>query len=221
MKILIDVLISIFLVALGYVAVCYYFNQKKWNSKDVISLKFSKNKIIYLAGTVIATIVMIVVLNAVYELELLSQVKLLTLVLMIFPISAVDYRVQKIPNQFIVTALALRLLIYVVEIIVSPKRAGITFIDNLLGAFIISLFFLLLLVIFKNSVGMGDVKLFFVMGMYQGLWGVVNSVFFSLFVSFVLSVGLLITKKKQKTDTISFGPSILLGTIIGICLSGM
>lgn len=221
MEILIDVLISIFLVILGYVAVCYYFNQKKWNSKDVLSLKLSKNKITYLALSALATIVMIVMLNSVYTIELLSQVKLLTLVLIIFPISAVDYRIQKIPNQFIVAALVLRILIYVAEIIISPKGAWITFIDNLLGAFIISLFFLLLLVIFKNSIGMGDVKLFFVMGMYQGLWGVVNSVFFSLLVSFVLSVALLITKKKQKTDTISFGPSILLGTIIGICLSGM
>lgn len=64
-------------------------------------------------------------------------------------------------------------------------------------------------------------KLFAVMGLYQGLWGAVNSVFFSLLASFVVSVALLISKKKGRKDTISFGPSILIGTIAAIGLAGM
>ena len=57
-------------------------------------------------------------------------------------------------------------------------------------------------------------------GLYQGIWGATNAVFFSLLVSFFLSVVLLILKRVTKKDVISFAPSILLGTVISILLSG-
>lgn len=99
------------------------------------------------------------------------------------PIAAVDLRVQKVPNKLLLVALAIRVLIYIAEFIVSVPAAVNTLKDNLLGAIIIGAFFLLLLLVFKNSIGMGDIKLFAVMGLYQGLWGAINSVFFSLMVS--------------------------------------
>ena len=110
---------------------------------------------------------------------------------------------------------------YIPEFISSPATGFLILKDNLVGAAVIGIFFFLLFLVFKNSIGMGDIKLFAVMGLYQGLWGAVNSVFFSLVVSFVLSVGLLITRKKGRKDTIPFGPSILIGTAIAIGLAGM
>ena len=80
---------------------------------------------------------------------------------------------------------------------------------------------MVLLLAFKNSIGMGDIKLFAVMGLYQGLWGVINSVFFSLAASFVISIAFLITKKKGRKDSIAFAPSIFVGTVVAICLAGM
>ena len=75
--------------------------------------------------------------------------------------------------------------------------------------------------LFKNSVGMGDVKLFAVIGLYQGLWGAVNSVFFSFIVSFINAVVLLITRKKKKSDVIAFAPCIMIGTVMAISFAGM
>ena len=78
-----------------------------------------------------------------------------------------------------------------------------------------------MLLIFRNSIGMGDVKLFALMGLYQGLWGAFNAVFFSFVVSFVAAVALLATRKKNRKDVIPFGPSVLLGTILAVSLSGI
>ncbi|MEE1124894.1 MAG: prepilin peptidase [Acutalibacteraceae bacterium] len=212
---------SIVLLLVGYVSACYYLNGVKWNSKNVEVLKLTRNKIIYLCFGVIAVATLITLFQIVYNLKLISQIKLLTLVLIILPVAAIDLRLQKIPNQFMLAALVLRLVIYIPEFIISASNAFSTLKDNILGALIIGVFFILLLLIFKNSIGMGDIKLFAIMGLYQGLWGAINSVFFSLVVSFVVSVALLISRKKEKKDTISFGPSILLGTIIAIGLAGM
>lgn len=221
MIIAVDIILSIALILYGYISACYYLHNVKWNSKNTAVLKPTRNKVFYLLFAVLTVAVLVTVFQVIYNLDLLTQIKLLTLVLIIFPVSVIDLRLQKIPNQFILVALILRICIYVAEFIVSVPAALETLKDNLLGAVTISVFFLLLLLIFKNSIGMGDIKLFAVMGLYQGLWGAINSVFFSLIVSFIISVVLLISKKKKRKDTISFGPSILLGTIVAIGLSGM
>lgn len=221
MIIAIDIILSLILIFIGYISVCYYLNNIAWNSINVTVLRPSKNKIIYLSLEILTVAFIIVLFQAVYKLDAISQIKLLVLVLIIFPIAAIDLKLQKIPNCFILSALVIRGLIYIAEFIISVPAAFSTLKDGFLGAIILGGFFLLLLLIFKNSIGMGDIKLFVVMGLYQGLWGAINSVFFSLIVSFFISISLLIGKKKGRKDTIPFGPSVLLGIIIAIALSGM
>jgi len=221
MTIAVDILLSIILIAAGYVYTCYYFNNVKLNTFNGVALKITRNKILYLVAAVIAAGVLITLFETVYFLNVIPQVKLLSLVLVMFPIAAIDFRIQKIPNQLLIAALIIRIMIYIAEFIVSAPAAFNVLKDNLLGAIVIGVFFWVILLVFKNSIGMGDIKLFVVMGLYQGLWGAINSIFFSLLVSFVLSAGLLITRKKGRKDTISFGPSILLGTIIAMGLAGI
>lgn len=221
MIIAIDIILSLILIFIGYISVCYYLNNIAWISINLTVLRPSKNKIIYLSLEILTVAFIIVLFQAVYKLDAISQIKLLVLVLIIFPIAAIDLKLQKIPNCFILSALVIRGLIYIAEFIISVPAAFSTLKDGFLGAIILGGFFLLLLLIFKNSIGMGDIKLFVVMGLYQGLWGAINSVFFSLIVSFFISISLLIGKKKGRKDTIPFGPSVLLGIIIAIALSGM
>ncbi len=221
MTIAIDIILSLILIFIGYISVCYYLNNIAWISINLTVLRPSKNKIIYLSLEILTVAFIIVLFQAVYKLDVISQIKLLVLVLIIFPIAAIDLKLQKIPNCFILSALVIRGLIYIAEFIISVPAAFSTLKDGFLGAIILGGFFLLLLLIFKNSIGMGDIKLFVVMGLYQGLWGAINSVFFSLIVSFFISISLLIGKKKGRKDTIPFGPSVLLGIIIAIALSGM
>lgn len=221
MTIAIDALLAVVFIAAGYIYACYYLNHIQWSEKNTDVLKLTKNKMVYLVCAVATAGCLIFLFQTLYMLNWIQSAKLLGLVLILFPIAAIDSRLQKIPNQLLIAALAFRALIYIPEFIISPSGAFMTLKDNLLGAAIISGFFLLLLLGFKNSIGMGDIKLFAVMGLYQGIWGAVNSVFFSLLVSFFVSVVLLITKKKSRKDTMSFGPSILIGTAIAIGMAGM
>lgn len=221
MTILICGILSVVLIAAGYIGTCYYLNNIGDKTMDLAVLKPNKRKVLYLAFGMATAILLITLFQLIYRQPLLSQMRLLTLALLILPMACVDAKTQKIPNRFLLVGLAIWALFTIAEFIFSAKTAVGTLLDGLLGAAIIGGFFLLLLLIFKNSIGMGDIKLFALMGLYQGLWGAVNAVFFSLLVSFVLSVLLLITKKKNRKDTIPFGPSILFGTIIAISLSGM
>lgn len=216
-----DIIITLILLVAGYVYTCYYFNDVRTVTFNKDALRLTRNKIIYLLVGIGTAGMLIILFETVYLLDTVPQIKLLSLVMIMLPVAAVDLRVQKVPNRLLIAALAIRLVIYVVEFIISVPAAFNTLKDNLLGAAVVGGFFLLLLLVFKNSIGMGDIKLFAVMGMYQGLWGAINSVFFALMVSFVFAVGLLITRKKGRRDTISFGPSIFIGTVIAIGLAGM
>lgn len=221
MIIVVDIAFSAILIVIGYIAVCYYLNNVKWNTIHFFALKPNRNKMLYLLVGVAACVGLIIMFQLFYHLSLIAQMKLLCLILIILPAAAVDYKIQKIPNQFILMAFILRCFFYIPECLLSSQSVILILKDNLLGAVVIGAFFLLLALVFKNSIGMGDIKLFAIMGLFQGLWGVVNSVFFSLLVSFFLSLFLLISKKKGRKDTIPFGPSIFLGTVIAIGLAGM
>lgn len=222
-KILIEIVWCLILAFCGYIATIYYLHDIKWNEKNLSIIKVnSKNRLFYLVCAVSTSIGMSIVFCTIYSSNtLLDQVKLLTLIMLLLPMSVIDYKTHKIPNKFILTALVLRIICYCFEFIVSPIEAWITMKENLIGAVIIGGFFLIILLVFKNSIGMGDIKLFAVMGLYQGLWGVINSVFFSLVASFFLSVFLLLSKKKKRKDVIPFGPCIFVGTIVAIGLSGI
>lgn len=221
MNILIPVLLSLILLAAGYGYVCFYLSGTKWSEKQLAPLRPDRNKVLYLICALVVIAGLLTLFEGTYHLALLPRIKLLCLVMLLFPAAAIDLRVQKIPNLLVLTGLIVRCVLYIPEFILSPKGALGILKDNLLGAVVIGLFFLIILLLFKNSIGMGDVKLFAVIGLYQGLWGGINSVFFSLVASFVLSVFLLITKKKSRKDTISFGPSILVGTVVAMALAGM
>ncbi len=216
-----DIVLSLILLAVGYVGVCCYLNGYKPNKLEFRSLKLTKNRLLYLLVGAVTVAALVACLNITSSIDLVTRMSLITLVLLILPVSAVDMRLQKIPNIFLVVGLAVRVVYLAVMYIQDVGNAWIVTKDSLIGAVIIGLFFLFLLIVFKNSIGMGDVKLFALMGLYQGLWGAINSVFFSLLVSLFVSIALLITKKKGRKDTISFGPSIYLGTIIAMCIAGM
>ena len=223
MKITIEILSSLILICLGYVSACVYLKNdclKPFKLNDITVN--TKSRLIYIIFAVVASAGIITLFNTLYASNsMVHCLKLLTLIECIIPMAAVDHRKHKIPNQFLLFALGLRVVFYIIEFIISVSSAFDTLKDNAIGAAVIGVFFLLISLVFKNSIGMGDIKLFAIMGLYQGLWGAFNSVFFSLLVSFFLAIGLLITRKKKRKDAISFGPSILLGTIIAIGLSGI
>lgn len=212
---------SVIALLLGYWGANGYLHGIKLKEEWPRLFRFSRNKCLYLLVGACLCATMIVVFRVTYKMSLLNQMRLLSLVLVILPTAAVDLRMHKMPNQFLLAGLVIRALLLGVSYTDNTRSAWTETKDCLIGAVVYGGFFLLMLLMFKNSVGMGDIKLFALIGLYQGLWGAFSSVFFSLLASFFLSIFLLITKKKGRHDVVAFGPCILIGTFASICLSGM
>ena len=82
---------------------------------------------------------------------------------------------------------------------------------------LLALLFFLLLVVFTKGKGMGfgDVKLSFFMGLLLGIPGVIISLYIAFLTgAFVAIILILWRKKRFFKDTISFGPFLVLGTLI-------
>lgn len=218
-----EILCVLLLGTASYFAAYCYFRDLSCRSLPVReALVMTRNRLFFLLGAALSGAILIIMFHWKYpDTGLIHRLKRLSLVMLMFPMAAVDLRQQKIPNPFLLAALIVRLLFLAAELIINVHSAWATLLDGLVGAAVLGLFFFLLLLVFKNSIGMGDVKLFAVMGLYQGLWGAMNAVFFSLIASFFVAIFLLITRKKGRKDSIPFGPCILLGTVLSIGLTGM
>lgn len=97
------------------------------------------------------------------------------------------------------------------RIIYSLKDFGLV----LLGASLISLFFLFLIFITKGrGMGFGDVKLGFLIGLVNGFPFGFTAIFTGFVLGAVYSVSLIFMKKKTMKDTIAFGPFLIMGSLL-------
>lgn len=217
---ILSIVLSLF--GLGYLA--YYESAEEETEKK---LKFEyllekKSRVIYTVVMLLILCGMSVALAMLYvNNTIIDNCKLIVLLAILFVVAFVDFKKFIIPNQVILFGLLVRFGFYVAEFFTDTEHFWSLLANDMLALAIVVVFFIVGVFIVKNGLGMGDVKLMIVMCLYQGFNGVISSLFFSLCVAFVLSIGLLISKKKTKKDSIAFAPSILCGTIISVFMTGM
>ena len=126
-----------------------------------------------------------------------------SLLLVIF---IVDYKEMIIPDEF---NIGIGVLAIIKMILLQSYQ------QELLG-FAVCGATILLIVILTNGMGMGDAKMFAVLGLWFGFKNGIFTLFLSIVLGAVLSVVLLATKIKSKKDRIPFGPFISLASTISI-----
>jgi len=99
------------------------------------------------------------------------------------------------------------------------NQAVIGYLKNLVfllaSSFVISLFFFALIWITKGrGMGGGDVKLGFLIGLFNGMPLNFVAIFLGFFLGAIYSVSLVLLGKKTLKDTIAFGPFLILGSVI-------
>lgn len=165
---------------------------------------------------------MAVALETIYtENTLVTNAKLLTLLAILFAAASVDARQQIIPNMLVLAGLALRVVFWCLELVTVPDQFLDIIKDDLLACLLVLVFWVVGVLLIKGGIGMGDIKLMLVMCLYQGFAGVVSSLFCSLFAAFVYAIVVLIMRRKTRKDSVAFAPSILLGTLLSVYLTGM
>lgn len=149
-----------------------------------------------------------------YHYGPLKAVRYLTLLALLYPIALKDAREKIIPNRWLVYLLICRGLMFGAEIICFPALWLENIKFTLFGGAISGIIFFMAYVASRHAIGMGDVKLMAVIGMYLGFRTTYLVMVVSLILAALYGVGMVIRKKKGMRDEMAFGPFVAAGTLI-------
>ena len=201
-------------------------NLRQVKSKNSISEKAiavfpkSKGSIIYCIFMLVYMIALSFVITNVYEGNICDYIKTLALASLMWPMAQIDYKFKRIPNKLLVLGLIYRVIILVFELIFYRDGLVFTILLEIIGSMAIGLILLLTLLIVKNGIGMGDVKLFMIMGLFIGVYRLMSALIIIMFIAFFISLYKLIIKKEGKKAEFAFGPSIAIGSLISFVIFG-
>lgn len=123
--------------------------------------------------------------------------------------SLVDFHDRIIPNELVLFGLAAgTAMLFVIPM------PGQTAMDTLLGAGAGFGFLLILALLVKGGMGLGDVKLAAVMGLFLGFPWVFMALVFSFLAGGCVGGGLMLLRVVGRKDHIPFGPWLALGAAI-------
>lgn len=135
-------------------------------------------------------------------------------------LSLIDLEEHRLPNRIVypwagITAI---LLVLITFLLGDGPGLGRAMASGLLWG----LGFLLIKLIHPPSLGMGDVKLVVVLGLYAGFLGwetLAAAVVLSFLLGGLTSVALLVTGRAQRNTRVPFGPFLILGTALALIFS--
>ena len=191
---------------------------KKVFSKEI----FSEYKINFKPNYILMLITSAIYVTLIYNLGIketiianLDLIKYIILTPMLLSVFVIDYRQQIIPNRLNLTIFEVGL---VFAFLYGLSDVAITF-NMLLGMLVGGGIFLLITLVGgmfygKEAMGFGDVKLMAALGLYFGFSNIIAITLVSFLVGAILSIILLISRKKKSNEYIPFGPFIVIATFM-------
>ena len=149
----------------------------------------------------------------------------LTLILIISFVT--DIKMCIIPNETnLVGGIVGALYVVCMLIIYAINGINKTGFDLLLGGVTALIIFLAIggisfLILKKEGMGGGDIKLVLVIGFIMGFKNFIQIFVISFLIAAIVSLVLLISRKKNRTDYIPFGPFLCIGTYITMLIPAM
>jgi len=93
--------------------------------------------------------------------------------------------------------------------------------DLLLSAFGAATFFLAIVLVSRGKwLGIGDIKLAFLMGLFLGFPNILVALFLAFSIGAIIGLGLIVSGKKTLKSEVPFGPFLVTGTFIALFFGG-
>lgn len=194
----------------------------QWTKLLQDNKKMPKWMKIYSIIILLSLIAIILIRQFVYEAtDICDVTRDMMIVSLLWVVAATDKKFYKIPNDIILTGIVYWIVATIYDLFTRSEVCFSNVISELIAVGIIILVVGLCLLLMKNSIGMGDLKLLLLIAAFLGLADMLTAVFLSLLVAFVASLVCLIRKTKTRQDVIPFAPFMLTGTMLAIILTGI
>lgn len=131
----------------------------------------------------------------------------------LFYLAVIDLKLKIIPNKALLVILAVWAAITAAQLFTGANAMRLIM-DSLIGGAVAGGIFFLGNLLSHNGLGMGDVKLMAIAGLYLGLNKVMALIFWALLMSLLAGIVLIIAKKAKLKTAIPLAPFFLAGSVI-------
>lgn len=186
----------------------YY--EKRFGKQLYTSLKKRLSQVVAcsFAGAVFAS----------YSYSIIEAMALLIFIAGTFVIGGIDREEQIIPNRILVIMFAVRSILYLADIILGMEYAVDRLMSGLFGLLFYSGLFMVFRLVYKEKIGMGDIKTIMLAGYYIGIYRCCLMLLIILIISVVHMIYRIIRKQLCVRDSVSFGPYIAVGGYMALIL---
>lgn len=151
-----------------------------------------------------------------FGLNFWAVIRINVMTVILSGITVTDFKINIIPNVYIVIGLLIRTFIFIPELVLYGEQKKIIILSSIWGLIITAIVLLMLVFVSRNSFGMGDVKILMLVGYMVGLRAVFFSMTIGMVMCMIVAIYYLCTKKKGRKDAIAFGPYVFWGYAITI-----
>jgi len=157
--------------------------------------------------------IIIITLFAVTQSPYISEVisGYVTVIFLLW-LAVIDYKSFTLPNIILLAWLGCRIVLIFAGIAITGSFDIL--ISSMGGAAAMGILFLLVYYASKRSLGGGDVKLSFVLGLAITIYMAFTAVLLSLILCAIFSSVALILKKLSRKDPVPLGPFLFIGTVV-------
>lgn len=151
----------------------------------------------------------------------LDLFKYMALTPMLLSAFCIDLKLQIIPNRLNLSIFEAGLLFTFIGIALNTSTGINTLTNSLIGMAVGGGIFLLItliggLIAGKEAMGFGDVKLMAALGLFFGWLNIIIISVIAFLLAAIISIGILIVKRKKFNEYIPFGPFIVMASFIVI-----
>ncbi len=190
---------------------CVYTFKRLGEEKEVP--KKEKNVVIILTAVIFAAVSMLFpMLIPESEMRITAVFRIMILLYALFFIAVIDHKTMTIPNKILLAMLCAVIVTFIAEAFMGNVYNSV--INSLLGSAVCFVIFFIGKLISKNGMGMGDIKLAAVIGLYLGIDRALGAILWSLIAAAAVGVILMVSKKAKAKSKISMGPFFFAGTLI-------
>ena len=202
-----------------------WMNKRLPEYKKVFTLKiFKEYKLEFKPNYILILLTFVIYITLIYVYGIkdtiignLDLIKFIILTPMLLSVFVIDYKLQIIPNRLNLTIFEIGLIF---TFLYGLSNIAIS-INMILGMLVGGGIFLLItlvggLIYGKEAMGFGDVKLMGALGLYFGMSNIIVITLLAFLIGAILSILLLVSKKRKSSEYIPFGPFIVIATFISI-----
>lgn len=172
-----------------------------------------KSKIFYCLIMLAYQISLCFVLNYFNRENLCEHAKIICFTSIMWPLAQIDFKQKRIPNKLLLLCLSYRAIILIFEMIFYMDTLKTVILSEVIVLVAVTIIIGICMLVIKNGIGMGDLKLLMVMSLMLSPYVFLNCILLSMIISFFVALYLLIIKKKTKKYDFAFGPMVAVGVL--------